>query len=183
MRGKPGYRLRKIWFSSTSNGSSAARIVKHGASPLRREEEGSAQKTRGTSWFAMTRSHEETIARHHRIKQVARCARCVRARRRFQPSRDRGGRGEAAPPQPLPALHLLDPHALRPRRPGVAPPLPRQVASRHPRGAVPTRVPEHGVVTEAVPWAEHDSRFTRDFEDLVAWVAREMNQTAVKNLL
>ncbi len=43
--------------------------------------------------------------------------------------------------------------------------------------------PEHGVVTEAVPWAEHESRFTRDFEDLVAWVAREMNKTAVKNLL
>ena len=43
--------------------------------------------------------------------------------------------------------------------------------------------PEHGIVTEAVPWAEHDSRFTRDFEDLVAWVAREMNKTAVKNLL
>jgi transposase len=43
--------------------------------------------------------------------------------------------------------------------------------------------PEHGVVTERVPWAEHDSRFTRDFEDLVAWVAREMNKTAVKNLL
>ena len=43
--------------------------------------------------------------------------------------------------------------------------------------------PEHGVVTEAVPWAEHDSRFTRDFEDLVAWVAREMNKTAVTELL
>ena len=43
--------------------------------------------------------------------------------------------------------------------------------------------PECGVVTEAVPWAEHESRFTRDFEDLVAWVAREMNKTAVKNLL
>jgi transposase len=42
---------------------------------------------------------------------------------------------------------------------------------------------EHDVVTEAVPWAEHDSRFTRDFEDLVAWVAREMNKTAVKDLL
>ncbi len=28
--------------------------------------------------------------------------------------------------------------------------------------------PEHGVVTETVPWAEHDSRLTRDFEDLVA---------------
>lgn len=43
--------------------------------------------------------------------------------------------------------------------------------------------PEHGVVTEMVSWAEHDSRFTRDFEDLAAWVAREMNKTAVKNLL
>ena len=43
--------------------------------------------------------------------------------------------------------------------------------------------PEHGVVTEAIPWAEHDSRFTRDFEDLVAWMAREMNKTAVKTLL
>ncbi|MHB1845589.1 MAG: helix-turn-helix domain-containing protein [Deltaproteobacteria bacterium] len=43
--------------------------------------------------------------------------------------------------------------------------------------------PKHGVVTERVSWAEHDSRFTRDFEDLVAWVAREMNKTAVKNLL
>jgi len=43
--------------------------------------------------------------------------------------------------------------------------------------------PEHGVVTETVPWAEHDSKFTRDFEDLVAWLAREMNQTAVKTLM
>ena len=43
--------------------------------------------------------------------------------------------------------------------------------------------PEDGVGTEAIPWAEHGSRFTRDFEDLVAWVAREMNKTAVKTLL
>jgi transposase len=43
--------------------------------------------------------------------------------------------------------------------------------------------PEHGVVTETVPWAEHDSKFTRDFEDLVAWLAREMNKTAVKTLM
>jgi transposase len=35
------------------------------------------------------------------------------------------------------------------------------------------------VVTETVPWAEHDSRFTRDFEDLVAWVAQEMNKIRV----
>jgi len=43
--------------------------------------------------------------------------------------------------------------------------------------------PEHGVVCEAVPWAVHDSRFTRDFEDLVAWLTREMNQSAVTRLV
>lgn len=39
--------------------------------------------------------------------------------------------------------------------------------------------PTHGVLTEAVPWAVPESRFTLDFEDLVAWLAREMNKTAV----
>lgn len=43
--------------------------------------------------------------------------------------------------------------------------------------------PEHGVVTESVPWAEPQSRFTRDFEDLVAWVARTMDRTTVSRLL
>ena len=43
--------------------------------------------------------------------------------------------------------------------------------------------PVHGVITESVPWAAHDSRFTRDFEDLVAWLAREMNKTAVTRLV
>jgi transposase len=42
--------------------------------------------------------------------------------------------------------------------------------------------PHHGVVSEAVPWAVPDSRFTLDFEDLVAWLAREMNKTAVTRL-
>lgn len=43
--------------------------------------------------------------------------------------------------------------------------------------------PRHGVVTEAVPWAEHESRFTRDFEDVVAWLTREMSKTAVTKLM
>jgi transposase len=43
--------------------------------------------------------------------------------------------------------------------------------------------PVHGVVTEAVPWAATGSRFTRDFEDLVAWLAREMNKTAVSRVM
>jgi transposase len=42
--------------------------------------------------------------------------------------------------------------------------------------------PRHGVVTEAVPWAAAGSRFTLDFEDLVAWLAREMSKTAVTRL-
>ena len=48
---------------------------------------------------------------------------------------------------------------------------------------VRVQCPRHGVVTEAVPWAEHESRFTRDFEDLVAWHTREMNKTAVVRLM
>jgi transposase len=43
--------------------------------------------------------------------------------------------------------------------------------------------PSHGVVTEAVPWAVAGSRFTLDFEDLTAWLTREMNKTAVTKLL
>lgn len=42
--------------------------------------------------------------------------------------------------------------------------------------------PIHGVITETVPWAVPGSRFTRDFEDL-AWLAREMNFSAVAKLI
>ena len=43
--------------------------------------------------------------------------------------------------------------------------------------------PSHGVITEAVPWAQPRSAFTTDFEDLVAWTARTMDKTAVTRLL
>ncbi len=43
--------------------------------------------------------------------------------------------------------------------------------------------PEHGVVVERVPWAEHDSRFTRAFEDQAAWLAVECSKTAVAALM
>jgi transposase len=45
------------------------------------------------------------------------------------------------------------------------------------------RCPAHGVITEAVSWAEPGGRFTRDFENLVAWTARTMDKTAVTRLL
>ena len=39
--------------------------------------------------------------------------------------------------------------------------------------------PEHGVVTAAVPWALPESRFTRDFDLTVAWMAQYVNKSAV----
>ena len=41
----------------------------------------------------------------------------------------------------------------------------------------------HGVVVCAVPWARHDSRFTRAFEDQTAWLAVTCSQTAVAQLM
>jgi transposase len=39
------------------------------------------------------------------------------------------------------------------------------------------------VRTEEVPWARPGARFTRDFEDVVAWLAQRMDKTAVTRLL
>jgi transposase len=41
----------------------------------------------------------------------------------------------------------------------------------------------HGVVVCAVPWARHDSRFTRAFEDQLAWLAVNTSKTAVAELM
>jgi transposase len=41
----------------------------------------------------------------------------------------------------------------------------------------------HGVVVAAVPWARHDSGFTRAFEDQVAWLAVQASKTAVSQLM
>jgi len=39
------------------------------------------------------------------------------------------------------------------------------------------------VVTEAPPWAEHASSFTRDFEDVVSFFAQQTNQTVVSRVM
>jgi transposase len=44
------------------------------------------------------------------------------------------------------------------------------------------RCPEHGVVVCAVPWARHGSRFTRAFEEQVAWLAVNTSGSAVAEL-
>jgi transposase len=39
--------------------------------------------------------------------------------------------------------------------------------------------PTHGVRTEGVPFARPEAGFTRDFEDLVAWLATKMDKSAI----
>lgn len=48
---------------------------------------------------------------------------------------------------------------------------------------VRVRCPEHKVVTADVPWAEPGSRFTREFEDQVAWLAVHCSMKAVSELM
>jgi len=43
--------------------------------------------------------------------------------------------------------------------------------------------PDCGDLPEAVEWARGGSRYTRDFEDLVAWLAQQMSQTQVTRLM
>jgi transposase len=43
--------------------------------------------------------------------------------------------------------------------------------------------PTHGVVVEGVPFARPGSKFTRDFEALVCWLATTMDQTALARLV
>ena len=45
------------------------------------------------------------------------------------------------------------------------------------------RCRRHGVVVCAVPWARHRSRFTRAFEDQVAWLAVHCSKTATAELM
>jgi transposase len=43
--------------------------------------------------------------------------------------------------------------------------------------------PEHGVRVEGVPFARHRAGFTRDFEQLVAWLATRTDKTTIRRLL
>ncbi|HTU77907.1 MAG TPA: ISL3 family transposase [Solirubrobacteraceae bacterium] len=45
------------------------------------------------------------------------------------------------------------------------------------------RCPDCGVHLEAVPWARADAHHTRDFEDVVTWLAQQMAKTPIAGLL
>lgn len=42
--------------------------------------------------------------------------------------------------------------------------------------------PTHGVVTEGVPFARPSANLTRDFDDLIAWLATKMDKTAITRM-
>ena len=44
------------------------------------------------------------------------------------------------------------------------------------------RCPDHGVVVESVPFARPAAHLTRDFDDLLAWLATRMDKTAITRL-
>ena len=44
------------------------------------------------------------------------------------------------------------------------------------------RCPTHGVVVEGVPFARPGAKLTRDFDDLLAWLATKMDKTAISRL-
>ena len=45
------------------------------------------------------------------------------------------------------------------------------------------RCPACGIHLEPVPWARPDAHHTRDFEDVVAWLAQQMAKTQITRLL
>ena len=42
---------------------------------------------------------------------------------------------------------------------------------------------KHGVVVARVPWARHDSRFTKDFEEQYAWLAVHVSKATLAELV
>ena len=42
---------------------------------------------------------------------------------------------------------------------------------------------EHGIVVARLPWARHDSWFTREFEEQVAWLATRCSKSAICELM
>ena len=44
------------------------------------------------------------------------------------------------------------------------------------------RCPDHGVIVEQVPFARPGAHLTRDFDDLLAWLATRMDKTAIARL-
>lgn len=44
------------------------------------------------------------------------------------------------------------------------------------------RCPTHGVVVEGVPFARPGAKLTRDFDDLLAWLATKMDKTSISRL-
>ena len=72
----------------------------------------------------------------------------------------------------------------RPAPQALAPPRSRRQPLHHRVRAAPAALPGlRQVRLEPVPWARPDSPYTRDFEDVVAWLAQQMAKTPIAGLL
>ena len=72
----------------------------------------------------------------------------------------------------------------RPPRQALAPPRSRRQPLRDRVRAAPAALPGlPDVRLEPVPWARPGSPYTRDFEDVVAWLAQQMAKTPIAGLL
>ena len=49
--------------------------------------------------------------------------------------------------------------------------------------AIRVECPEHGVTVRQVPWARHDSRYTKSFEDSVVWLTLHLSKKAVSEYM
>ena len=49
--------------------------------------------------------------------------------------------------------------------------------------AIRVECPEHGVIVRQVPWARHDSRYTKSFEDSIVWLTLHLSKKAVSEYM
>lgn len=124
-------------------------------------------------------------ARHCRIQPPSGPSWYHRARGLVRAGADHRHRRAAPPPARVRGLPVLEQGPLRHPHRGllVAAPGPRPLQAGHHGQARRIDCPTHGVRTEGVPFARPESGFTRDFEDLVAWLATRMDKTAVTQLV
>src|SRR6266699_2877859 len=124
-------------------------------------------------------------ARHCRIQPPSGPSWYHRARGLVRAGADHRHRRAAPPPARVRGLPVLEQGPLRHPHRGllVAAPGPRPLQAGHHGQAAPHRLSHPRVRTEGVPFARVESGFTRDFEDLVAWLATRMDKTAVRRLV
>ena len=117
---------------------------------------------------------------------LGRSARSISHRCRFRRRAGDRDRQVASAPARVRALWADRPPTRHPRSPGqaLAPPGCRLDALRDRVRAVAAPMPGlPGCRAEPVPWARPGAHHTRDFEDVIAWLAQQMAKTPITKLM